>query len=50
VFDDYLPGLVAIAGFSHLILLYWLDEAPHATLRTGERQAEKKHIFNRIEM
>jgi len=28
VLPDYLDGLTSLEGFSHLILLYWLDQAP----------------------
>jgi tRNA (adenine37-N6)-methyltransferase len=27
VFEPYVPGLSGLAGISHLILLYWLDQA-----------------------
>jgi tRNA-Thr(GGU) m(6)t(6)A37 methyltransferase TsaA len=30
--EDFRPGLAALDGFSHLILLYWLHEAPAADL------------------
>ncbi len=26
VFEDFLPGLKSLEGFSHLILLYWMDQ------------------------
>lgn len=29
---EYVPGLAGLEGFSHLILLYWLDLAPPADL------------------
>ncbi len=32
VFPDYVEGLRSIEGFSHLILLYWLDQAKPAEL------------------
>ena len=25
VFEEFLPGLASLTGFSHLILLYWMD-------------------------
>ncbi len=30
VFDEFRPGLAALDGFSHLILLYWMDRAAEA--------------------
>jgi tRNA-Thr(GGU) m(6)t(6)A37 methyltransferase TsaA len=32
VLPQFLPGLASLDGFSHLILLYWLHEAPAAGL------------------
>lgn len=32
VFADFLPGLAGLEGFSHLVLLYWLDQARSAQL------------------
>lgn len=32
VLPEYQPGLAALEGFSHLILLYWLDLAPPCEL------------------
>jgi tRNA-Thr(GGU) m(6)t(6)A37 methyltransferase TsaA len=34
IFPDFVPGLADLAGFSHLILLYWLDRitAPSLTM------------------
>jgi tRNA (adenine37-N6)-methyltransferase len=32
VWPDFVPGLAGLEGFSHLILLYWLDLAPPAEL------------------
>ena len=32
VFPPFLEGLTSLDGFSHLILLYWLDQAPPAKL------------------
>ena len=29
VFPEYVPGLASLEGFSHLILLYWLDRPTH---------------------
>ena len=29
VFPEFLPGLASLEGFSHLILLYWLDRPTH---------------------
>ena len=33
VFQDFVPGLRSLEGFSHLILLYWLDQAGPAQLQ-----------------
>ena len=32
VFPDYVDGLRDLDGFSHLILLYWLDSAPRQSM------------------
>ncbi len=32
VFEEFRPGLASLDGFSHLILLYWLDRAGPAEL------------------
>ncbi|MBV9776911.1 MAG: tRNA (N6-threonylcarbamoyladenosine(37)-N6)-methyltransferase TrmO [Acetobacteraceae bacterium] len=32
VFPEYGPGLASLDGFSHLIVLYWLDRAAEPTL------------------
>jgi tRNA-Thr(GGU) m(6)t(6)A37 methyltransferase TsaA len=32
VLPEFAPGLASLDGFSHLILLYWLHEAPPADL------------------
>lgn len=32
IFPPFLEGLISLDGFSHLILLYWLDHAPPARL------------------
>jgi tRNA-Thr(GGU) m(6)t(6)A37 methyltransferase TsaA len=32
VLPEFQPGLAALDGFSHLILLYWLNEAPPGRL------------------
>lgn len=32
IFPAFLKGLASLEGFSHLILLYWLDHAPPAKL------------------
>ncbi|MCW3475641.1 tRNA (N6-threonylcarbamoyladenosine(37)-N6)-methyltransferase TrmO [Limobrevibacterium gyesilva] len=32
VFDEFIPGLQGLDGFSHLILLYWMDHAREAEL------------------
>lgn len=46
VFDEFLPGLSDIEGFSHLILLYWLDEAPPVALRfTPPFDATPRGVF-----
>jgi tRNA-Thr(GGU) m(6)t(6)A37 methyltransferase TsaA len=33
VFDEFTDGLLGLEGFSHLILLYWLDRASGVQLR-----------------
>lgn len=33
VFPDFVPGLPSLEGFSHLILIYWLDRVQTAALR-----------------
>ena len=46
VFAEFLPGLRAIEGFSHLILLYWLDEAPPVALQfTPPFDATPRGVF-----
>jgi tRNA-Thr(GGU) m(6)t(6)A37 methyltransferase TsaA len=32
LFPDFVAGLTSLEGFSHLILLYWLDRAPQPLL------------------
>jgi tRNA-Thr(GGU) m(6)t(6)A37 methyltransferase TsaA len=32
VFAEFVPGLVDLAGFTHLILLYWLDQVRETSL------------------
>jgi tRNA-Thr(GGU) m(6)t(6)A37 methyltransferase TsaA len=32
VFEEFHPGLTGLEGFTHLILLYWLDRATSADL------------------
>jgi tRNA-Thr(GGU) m(6)t(6)A37 methyltransferase TsaA len=32
VFEEFRPGLTGLEGFTHLILLYWLDRAPQPEL------------------
>ncbi len=33
VLPEFVPGLTSVEGFSHLILLYWLDQATQPLLR-----------------
>ncbi len=43
---DYLPGLAGLEGFSHLILLYWLDQAgPPALLFTPPFDNAPRGVF-----
>lgn len=46
VFDAYLPGLQGLEGFSHLVLLYWLDQvrAPQLVF-TPPFDAEPRGVF-----
>ncbi len=37
LFPDYAPGLADLEGFSHLIVLYWLDQAGEASLTLTPR-------------
>ena len=46
VFEAYWPGLRDIDGFSHLILLYWLGEAPPTELQfTPPFDGEPRGVF-----
>src|ERR1700722_11817117 len=46
VFDEFIPGLEGLAGFSHLLLVYWLDQAkPSAMLITPPFDGQPRGIF-----
>jgi tRNA-Thr(GGU) m(6)t(6)A37 methyltransferase TsaA len=46
VFDAFLPGLRGLEGMSHLILLYWLDQAKSPRLEfTPPFDSEPRGIF-----
>jgi tRNA-Thr(GGU) m(6)t(6)A37 methyltransferase TsaA len=46
VFDDFLPGLRGLEGMSHLILLYWLDQAkPPELVFTPPFDTEPRGVF-----
>jgi tRNA-Thr(GGU) m(6)t(6)A37 methyltransferase TsaA len=46
VFDEFIPGLEGLAGFSHLLLVYWLDQAkPPAMLITPPFDGQPRGIF-----
>jgi tRNA-Thr(GGU) m(6)t(6)A37 methyltransferase TsaA len=46
VFADYVPGLQDLGGFSHLILLYWLDQVREPSLvMTPPFDGEPRGVF-----
>jgi tRNA (adenine37-N6)-methyltransferase len=46
VFPEYVQGLHSIEGFSHLILLYWLDQAkPSELVFTPPFDAQPRGLF-----
>src|SRR5580704_6555849 len=46
VFAEFVPGLQALDGFSHLVLLYWLDQAkPPALLFTPPFDDQQRGVF-----
>jgi tRNA-Thr(GGU) m(6)t(6)A37 methyltransferase TsaA len=47
VFPEFLEGLQSLDGFSHLILLYWLDQAAQPSLTfTPPFNSEPRGIFS----
>ena len=43
---EYVPGLASLAGFSHLIVLYWLEPRGQVALRfTPPFDAEERGLF-----
>ena len=47
VFPEFVPGLKDLGGFSHLILLYWLDRParPYALRFTPPFDGEERGLF-----
>jgi tRNA-Thr(GGU) m(6)t(6)A37 methyltransferase TsaA len=46
VFAQFMPGLKSLGGFSHLILLYWLDQMRGSTLTlTPPFDGEERGVF-----
>ena len=46
VFEEFIPGLEGLAGFSHLLLVYWLNQAPPpAMLITPPFDGKPRGIF-----
>jgi tRNA-Thr(GGU) m(6)t(6)A37 methyltransferase TsaA len=46
VFAEFIPGLDGLAGFSHLLLFYWFDQAPPpAMLLTPPFDGQPRGIF-----
>lgn len=46
VLPDFVPGLLAVEGFSHLVLLYWLNQSKQPLLRfTPPFDGQERGLF-----